>query len=80
MKIDLTDAVVEQFSRVHWNTQRGADNLVSVATTSSSRPYEWRGEPVLWDDEDMRETDRELWRQKTLAAFHAIHSPEAREE
>ena len=32
---------------------------------------------VLWDDEDMHESDRELFRKKTRAAISALAEPEA---
>lgn len=71
MQIELTDDVVEKFARAHWNANPTAERTHGEPWGDTG----WRTRVhsyVLWDDEDMSESDRQLWRHKTLAAFYAV--------
>lgn len=61
------EALVEAWAKAHWNGSP-LSRLTAEPTTSTTRPYEWRGSPVLWDDDDMSEEDRETTRRGVRAS------------
>lgn len=65
------EALVNDWARAHWN---GSPEMREdyAPSTSSTRRFERVCSPVLWDDEDMREIDRETTRRGVRAAMAAL--------
>jgi len=71
--------VIELMAKAIWNTNPTYINMKYVLGTDTVGTYYPRSFPVLWDDEDILETDRELFRLKTCAAL-AVLTKHLREE
>lgn len=63
---------LERVARAYWNKLSHASRTRLEAQTTTSPPHKYVSSPILWDDDDMLEADRQLVIEATRAAITAL--------
>lgn len=76
----MTNDIIERVARAFWNAEcrvvRNKREYGTMLTGMFMTGLFTSSTPVLWDDDDMLETDRARFRKKARAAIEAMREPD----